>query len=393
MNSKIKFYPVANGDQTLIRLSDGTTINVDCNIRAGEKDTAGNQIYDVKKDLLKQLRTTNGIYHLDTFILTHGDQDHCRGFKEHFYTGDPSKYGETNKTKNEIIIDEMWFSPMIAEKHSNDDEDAYQTEAERRLELHNSNSVSKDLAGNRIRIIGYDGSKDYSKLNHLRSIPGDEVDVINGSKKSNFSFFIHAPFKEQLVDEEKDKNYNSIVLQARFKKSTNIKNEFACLLMLSGDANHEAWELIIKKTKEHKNDTNKMALKWNILLAPHHCSWTFFNDTPQKDYPDAKETSMELLDNGLAKRYIISSSKKIINNDDNPPHYKAKQKYLESLSSETNFINTAIHQSESKPEPIIFEITKDGFEKCKSEAEELASSAIASTTLLGQSPIKKPWAC
>ncbi len=393
MNSKIKFYPVGNGDQTLIRLSDGTTINIDCNIRAGNTDSNGNEIYDVKKDLLKQLRTTNGVYHLDTFILTHGDEDHCRGFKEHFYTGDPSKYSATNKNNNEIIVDEMWFSPMIAEKHTNNDEDAYQTEAERRLALHISNSTLKDIAGNRIRIIGYDGSKDYSKLNHLRSIPGDEIDVFNGQKIGNFSFFIHAPFKEQLVDEEKDKNYNSIVVQARFKKEPDVKNEYACLIMLGGDANHEAWDLIINKTKNHKNDTNKKALKWNILLAPHHCSWSFFNNTPQEDFPDAKDSSLELLQNGLTKRFVISSSKKIINNKDNPPHYKAKQKYLEYLSSESNFINTAIHKSESKPEPIIFEITNDGFEKCKSESEELESSAIASSILLGQSPIKKPWAC
>lgn len=393
MNSKIKFYPVGNGDQTFLRLNDGTTINIDCNIRAGEKDTDGNEIYDVKKDLLKELKTINGVYHLDAFILTHGDHDHCRGFKEHFYTGDPAKYGESNKKKNEIVIDEMWFSPMIAERHSNDDEDAYQKEAERRLELHVSNSASKDSAGNKIRIIGYDGNKDYSKLNHLRSIPGDEIDVINGTKKVNFSFFVHAPFKEQLVDEEKDKNYNSIVLQARFKKNPDVKNEFACLVILGGDSNHDAWDLIINSTKKHKNDSNKKALKWNILLAPHHCSWTFFNDTPQEDFPDAVGSSIELLENGLAKRFIISSSKKIINNKDNPPHFKAKQKYLEYLLTDNDFINTSIHVSDTKPEPIIFEVSNDNFEKCKSESQQAESASIASSILLGHSPIKKPWAC
>lgn len=309
MNSKIKFYPVGNGDQTLLRLYDGTTINIDCNIRSGDKDSNGNLIYDVKKDLLKELKTINGVYHLDAFILTHGDNDHCHGFKDNFYLGDPEKYQATNKDNKEIIIDEMWFSPMIAEKHSNDDEDAYQQEAERRLELHKSNSTKKDQAGNRIRIIGYDGSKDYSELNHLRSIPGDVVDVINGDRKTLFSFFVHAPFKEQLVDEEKDKNYNSIVLQARFKKDIN-SSEFACLVILGGDSNHEAWELIINKTKKHKNDIHNKALKWNILLSPHHCSWTFFNDTPQNDFPDAKESSLELLENGLSKKYIVASSKK-----------------------------------------------------------------------------------
>ncbi|MCK6608879.1 MAG: hypothetical protein L6Q46_11375, partial [Flavobacterium sp.] len=158
----IKYYPVCNGDQSLISLADKTTILVDCNIRESAKGDDDEKLYDVHEDLLKSIqKDSSGIPFVDVFILTHGDQDHCRGFAKNFYQGDPSKYSDTDKKNNLIRVDTMWFSPMIAEEFTNDDEDAYQQEAERRLELHRKNDSKKDNAGNRIRIIGYDGSKDY----------------------------------------------------------------------------------------------------------------------------------------------------------------------------------------------------------------------------------------
>ena len=37
-NNKIKYYPVNNGDTSLITLKDNSTILIDCNIREGDKD-------------------------------------------------------------------------------------------------------------------------------------------------------------------------------------------------------------------------------------------------------------------------------------------------------------------------------------------------------------------
>lgn len=391
MKNEIKFYPVGNGDQSLIKLKDGATILIDCNIRESEDDSSGNSIYDVKKDLLESVQTRNGVPYVDIMILSHGDQDHCRGFKKNFYQGDPLKYSEANKKDKLILIDEMWFSPMIAEKHTNDDENAYQTEAERRIDLHQKNSSSKDLPGNRIRIIGYDGNKDYSGLNHLRSIPGDIIKVFNQKEQKEFSIFIHAPFNEQLTDEEKDKNYTSIVFQARFKKSI-VSNEFSCLAMFGGDADHYAWAVILEKTKKYKNDINQHALSWDLFLAPHHCSWTFFNDTPQEDNTKPKDTSLAILNYKRENGKVISSSKKIVNNDDNPPHYEAKQEYLKKLDKSSEFLNTAIEPNESEPEPIVFEISENGIERAESKKEKERKKVAAALSVSTSSIIKKPWA-
>ncbi len=63
--------------------------------------------------------------------------------------------------------------------------------------------------------------------------------------------------------------------------------------MFGGDSDLTAWANILEKTKKHKNDTKEKALTWDLFLACHHCSWSFFNDTPQKDYPDPVDTSLE----------------------------------------------------------------------------------------------------
>ena len=390
MNHKIKFSPVGNGDQSLITLKDGTTLLVDCNIRQASIGSTDPLIFDVKKDLLKSISKRDNTPFVDVFVLTHGDCDHCRGYKSNFYQGDPKKYATKNREANEIIVDEMWFSPMIAEEHTNDDEDAYQTEAERRLELHRSKHADSDLPGNRIKIIGYDGAKAYSDLNHLRAIPGTVVNTFNSKTQDTFSVFIHAPFKEHLNSAEKDKNSTSIVFQARFKEKAG-DSKFSGLAMFGGDSDHYSWDIILKKTKKYENDKKEQALDWDLFLAPHHCSWSFFNDRPQEENPDPKETSLQVLGYKRPGGKIIASSKKIVDDKDNPPHYEAKQEYIKRLASSADFLNTALEPKDAKPEPIIFEITAAGVVRIAYSDSSDDDKLNAAVKVASTSVIKQPW--
>ena len=357
----IKYYPVCNGDQSLITLADSTTILVDCNIRESAKGDEDETLFDAHKDLLESIRKDkDGVPYVDVFVLTHGDQDHCRGFSTNFYQGDPGKYSEKDKKNNLIRVDAMWFSPMIAEEHTNDDESAYQKEAERRLALHRKNDATKDDAGNRIRIIGYDGSADYKDLDHLRSIPGSIVNRFNDKEQDTFSVFIHSPFKEALTSAEKDKNSTSIVFQARFKESKG-DSDFITLAMFGGDSDHYSWDKILSETKKSGKDKTESALQWDLFLAPHHCSWSFFNDRPQEENKEPKETSLKVLDyrRGSAPK-VIASCKVIKKERPNPPHDAAKTEYIAKVQS-SNFLNTAVYDLKGKtPQPIIFEITRQG---------------------------------
>ena len=104
MEHIIKYYPVGNADCTLIKLDNGKTIIVDCQILADLTDGHGKQVmFDVKADLLKELKRDGfGRPFVDLFISTHPHDDHCKGFAGNFYHGDVANY-DKDKNKDEII--------------------------------------------------------------------------------------------------------------------------------------------------------------------------------------------------------------------------------------------------------------------------------------------------
>jgi len=376
----IKYYPVDNGDSTLLTLADGTTMLVDCNIRETAAGDTDDTKFDVKQDLLASLkRNTSNNPFVDVFVLTHGDQDHCRGFTKNFYQGDPAKYNADDRKEGRILIDELWFSPMVEELSTNADEDVFEAEAMRRVALHRAKAANCNDPGNRVVIIGYDGRGSFADLNHLRQTPGNIILSFNQKAQTTFSVFLHAPFKEQLYDAEKDKNYASIVFQARFKQQV-TDTDFSCLAMFGGDADHYAWCVILSKTQRFGNDTSEQALDWDLFLAPHHCSWSYFNDRPQVDNPIPKPEPLAVLDYARPGARVIASSKAVSAADSNPPHYQAKQEYVKKVGA-SNFLNTATYKKlGNTPQPIVFEVTARG-----PVAAKLAEStaAVAGTGALG----------
>lgn len=356
MDSQIKYYPVGNGDQSLISIHENnytTHILVDCNIRASSKGDEDLSKCDVKADLIKTLNKRNGMPYTDVFILTHGDQDHCRGFEANFYQGDPKNYKNVNKKNEEIFIDVLWFSPMAIQDSTNPDAKCFRKEALRRIKLHNDDSPDKDLPGNKIVIIGYDGSEELSDLNVRRKVPGDVITKFNERELETFSIFIHAPYKKQLASAD-DANHTSIVFQARFRESLQA-TKYSVLAMFGGDADYIAWDIVLQSSIKHGNE---YALEWDLFLAPHHCSWTFFNESSDKDQP--KDSSIVMLGYRRKGGLIISSSKKIEDNEDNPPSYRAKEEYLKKLDKESQFLNTDVEPNEDAPEPIVYVVTANG---------------------------------
>ena len=369
-NHYIKSYPVDNGDTTLIGLIDSTTILIDCKIRLSAEDPDDASKYDVKKDLLSSIHKRQDNPFIDVFILTHPDKDHCHGFEKHFYCGAPENYKKENRENDEIIIDEMWVTAMVFDSAESDDAKAVKKEAERRRKLWDNDSSEKDKSGNRIRMIGYNGDERFENV--PASVPGEIVNTINGSVKENFEFFIHSPFKKNLIaaSAEDNRNFSSIVMQARFKASnstTTITGRF----MFGGDADHVIWEHILTKSEKNKN-TEK--LEWDLFISSHHCSWTYFNNVPYSDNDEnkkPKESSLKILDYKREGGKIIASCKLIKDDDDNPPHHPAKQEYVKKVKAE-NFLNTAAEPNAEQPEPIIFEVTVSGIQRTDKGAKAAA---------------------
>ncbi|HAT62973.1 MAG TPA: hypothetical protein DCS83_10660 [Prevotella sp.] len=351
MNTKITFYPVGNGDCNLVEFANGAKMMIDCNFRV-KSENENSDDYDVIGDLLNNKLTTkrHGLPFLPAFVLTHPDQDHCRGFLDKFFLEkNPEQKEPTQQEKDDklILIGELWYSPRVfteSQQELNKDAKAFKKEAERRMELYKTGSADANKDGNRIRIIGY------ADVDQLDGIPADRISAagskikeINGKKYSDMSIFVHAPFKNSIEGE--NRNETSIVLQIRV--DVNGKTDKGRIIF-GGDAEWRVWEKIMDKTSDDNN------LKWNIFEAPHHCSYTYFCDNRDEE---PSQSSLDFLDKKDGKGYIVSSSKTIKKNSDNPPCQKAKNRYLEHLDSEDYFRCTTVDEVEK---PVVFEVKEDG---------------------------------
>lgn len=369
----IKYYPVDNGDTSLIKLSDNKTIQIDCQIRDDDENSNGIKIFDVKKDILKELqKDANKNPFVDLFVLSHPHKDHCLGFEANYYSGRPEDYKDANQKNDEIIIGELWVTQMIFSNDICDQAKAIRKEAKRRRKLFEDNPTEADKCGNRLKIIGYNDQD--KTVDDLHYPPGSIVKEFNGNISDFLEFFIHAPFKSDLITgkAEKDQNATSIVLHASFRTTKN--GDIKTKVFFGGDADHYIWEKVLTKSEENDNEDR---LAWDIFLAPHHCSWTFFNNTPYDENNTPKDYSLELLDYKNDNAYVVASSMKIEDNDNNPPHYPAKQEYEKKVGS-GYFRNTGINKSSKAPKPLEFEISYNG-------PKLLKGAAAASTSIIGSS--------
>ena len=363
MKHSIKFYPVSNGDCSLVNIGGtNTKMMFDCNFRQ-QAENEGDEMFDVLDDLLKNELTTKkcGLPFLDAFLLTHPDQDHCRGFEEKFFLGDPNSVNDADKEAEKILIGELWYSPRVFEEQTgelNSDAKAFKKEAKRRMDLFKSDSKKADRDGNRIRIIGWTDNPDLKDLEDRIVTPGNIISEINGTACRYFEMFIHAPFKDDIKNA--DRNETSIVSQLRFDSE---KEKQIARVFLAGDAEWHVWDEIMEKT------VNDDYLHWDLLEAPHHCSYTFYADN-RDDEPN--QASLDFLDMRESGAYVISSSKVIKKNSDNPPCQKAKNRYVEKVG-ESNFLCTSGDSEDEADKPIVFEIDNDGLQLKEDKVQAKAS--------------------
>ena len=372
MKHRIKFYPVGNGDCDLITIGGvNKKMMFDCNFR--QKAEENDEMFDVINDLLTNELASKkcGLPFLDAFLLTHPDQDHCRSFADKFYLGDPDAVSQTAKDNKKILIGELWYSPRDFEELTgqlNADAKAFKKEANRRMDLYKSDPKKGNKDGNRIRIIGWTDNSDLEGLEDRIVTPGDTISEVNGTNCHYFEMFIHAPFKEDIEGE--DRNMTSVAVQLRFKSdksTTDIARVF-----LGGDTEWRVIEKIMGKTSEEDY------LKWDLMEAPHHCSYKFFADDREDD---PNQASLDFLNKSEDGAFVVSSSKVVKKNSDNPPCQKAKNRYTDRVG-EGNFFCTSGEKDDDTEKPIVFDI-EDGEvalrDDEKKEKESLAAAAARDT--------------
>jgi beta-lactamase superfamily II metal-dependent hydrolase len=366
MATSLTFFPVGNGDMTLICLGDkaGTTLLIDCNIRAAADDPE-DKTRDVAQDLRDRLkRDSNGRPYVEAFLLTHPDQDHCRGIRNHFHLGAPADYADDKKPDNEkrITIGEIWSSPMVFRRASVehslcDDAKAFNKEAKRRVALAREKNCSGIEDGDRILILGEDEDGKTDDIPAIVVKVDEDITAINGKASEVFKARLLAPMPKSAKDEEEEelrKNHSSVILNIQLAddpKRNTVKN-----FLIGGDAEVRIWEKLWAKHKKAPE-----VLAYDLLQTPHHCSWHSLSSDSRSELgnkakvsPDAKAALSQIRKNGR----IVASSCPVKDDDCDPPCHAAKVEY-ESIAKDARgeFLCTEEHPTEGSPAPIEFTVS------------------------------------
>lgn len=334
MATKITFFPVGNGDMTLIALEDsvGTTILVDCNIRAAADDP-DDATRDVAADLRQRLKTDkNGRPYVDVFLSTHPDKDHITGLRKHFYLGAPADYGDDKKPAKEkrIVIREVWSSPIVFRRACTqhklcDDAAAFNTEAKRRVKFARDQKFKGIDDGNRILVLGEDEDGKTDDLASILVKIDETFNKVNGTQNALFKARLLAPLPAADEDdaEAMGKNHSSVILNMEL--ADDAERETVKNYLTAGDAEVLIWEKLWEKHKKKPE-----VLAYDMLQSPHHCSWHSLSyDSRSEKGDDAKvcEAARSALSQIRAGGTIIASSCPIKDDDCDPPSHAAKLEY------------------------------------------------------------------
>ncbi len=356
------FWPVGTGDSTTIRVAEKVYLQVDLRHMAKSEDDK-DAAWPVIDELIEILPKRDGGPFLSGFALTHPDLDHCQGFEE---------------LNERVFISELWMSPRTfreirEDEDLCDDAQAFHDEAMRRVEA--TIAAGGDPGrGDRIRIIGYDDllqEPDFQGFpEEFLSVPGQTVTTLDGEELSGtFEAFVHAPFKD---DSFGDRNECSLAFQITLRDGDGVGRA-----LLMGDLNYPIVRRIFDRSEAE-------TLAWNVLLAPHHCSKSVMYWKDEDEETLKPEMVRDIGNAALDPGYVVSSSEPVpARNEpgDNPPHAKAKRQYERIVPNE--FLCTHEHPDKKNPEPIVFEVSENGFayvgesEASKSMGDALRAAGVA----------------
>jgi len=380
---KVTFFPVGNGDMTLIELDSGRKILIDINIR---KPAEG--IPDVATDLRDRLKTDEkGRPYVDVMVLSHPDQDHCRGLEEHFHMGPLDDYSD-KATPKKIVILEMWSSPLIfrrshAKNHNLcEDAKAWNSEARRRVKLFREQGIGSD--GDRILVLSEDKDGKTDDLVDILVRTGDTITHVAGHFERNLRALLLAPMLSSNDEEEEvlSKNESSVVMNYSIGVGT---EQDAVRFLSGGDAEVAIWE---KLWDHHKKDVTP--LQYDLLSTPHHCSWhslSYDSWSEKRRKASVSEDARNALSQARAGAYIVASSQVIKDDDNDPPCIRAKEEYLDIVKAEDikgEFFNTGSYPSEAEQDALTFEVTEGGPAKPTKKEAKLAATAAGIETFSSQ---------
>ena len=360
MYPQVRFFPVNNGDTTLIE-ADGYVVLTDVNYRDACTDD-NEEAYDFAPELRDACRRTNQRYELDVFVLTHPDKDHLGGASKLLHLNSPDIY-HPDADDPLILVREMWVSPYALNAHETEFSKPVLQEIRRRQRLHGTSDGERD--GNRLKVLSADGNE------------------LAGRVGPALAWRLLAPTNEEATIPPPDPNDADAAPPSCNDSSLVIRWTLYCgqakgHLLLAGDAGVDVWERIWDEYQAEPG-----SVRWHVLLAPHHCSRS---PMARKDEETGEYTyspnALAALGQVEGDGFVVSSSKPVKRDDDNPPSWEAKQRYLTILRKanpqnvERRFLNPESHNN-GKPAPVVFELTEAGLRR--KVPEKVAKPVLAVT--------------
>lgn len=367
MTAKVTFFPVGNGDMTLIEVADNQTkILIDVNIRDAADDP-DDATFDAASSLRERLhRDKNGRPYVDAFLLGHPDQDHCNGLRKHFWLGSPANYPDDKKKdgKKRIIIREIWSSPLVfrrARKNHTlcDDGKAFTAEARRRVQVNRDKKFSGVAEGDRVLILGEDENGKTDDLGPILVRVDNEFSRINWVHNAYFRARLLAPLPkgDDETEEVLSKNHSSTILNIQL--AADKDHPRACRFLTAGDAEVAIWERLWEKHKGHPE-----VLQYDLLLTPHHCSWhslSYDSWSEKHEQAVVSSAARSALSQAQFGAVLVASSDPIKDDDNDPPCYGAEKEYKRIAHAVKGaFACTGEYPSTSAPAPLEFATGEDG---------------------------------
>ncbi len=356
MAPKIVFFPVDNGDMTLIELESGRTILIDVNIRESADDPK-QEPPDVASMLRKRLKQDDSDrLYVDIFVLSHPDLDHCRGIAKHFHLGKPE-----DCPSDKILIRELWSSPMVFRRASKDwtvseDAKAFRSEAKRRVQYFRDRGVPSN--GNRVMIMGEDENGKTDDLASILIKVDEQITKVNGFVDSGMTAYLLAPLPKSEDPGEEEvltKNQSSVILQFSIRCGNKAD---ACLFLTGGDAEVAIWEKLWSK---HQNTDR---LKYHVLQTPHHCSWhsiSYESWSKKGGEANISQNALNALSQAKSGAIIVASCKPIQDDNSDPPCIGAKHYYKKITDNVSGTLKcTGEHPNTNTPDILEIEITSNG---------------------------------
>ena len=378
MTAHLSFFPVGNGDMTLVETEEGHRILIDVNIRSAADDPDDDTPDVVAKLRKKLVRDAAGRLCVDALLISHPDQDHCRGLRKHFHLGPPDTW---SKSDDKILVREIWSSPMVFRRASRrhvlcDDAKAFDAEARRRVRVFRD-TPRKVGDGDRILILGEDENGKTDDLKQILVRVDHQFSQVNGKRDDSLTALLLAPLPTDTDDDEDvlSKNNSSTIL--RFSLAGN-KIADKCRFLTAGDAEVAIWE---KLWNRHRRRAEW--LSYDILQSPHHCSWHSLSyDSWSEMREDAKvsQDARNALSQARSGATIVASSNAIKDDDNDPPCIRAKREY-EAIAKDVagSFNCVGERPSEKSPDVMEFEIGAHGL--------RLVAALIGAPVVLGAGTI------